>query len=141
MSVRYLLLLFLVISLSVLRSSSQSNTTPLRAGHIHIRVQDVDRTKAFYRDKLGLKMNSERAGEMVQFDGGKLWFGKWRGTGTFTPGPIAIGIEADSVQAAYNMLKQRGVTISNPPTKESFGWSFTFRDPDGYEVEVEGENQ
>ena len=46
---------------------------------------------------------------------------------------------------SYALLRgargQRGVDIPKPPEKESYGWSFRFRDPDGYEIEVEGEGR
>ena len=139
MWVRCLLLASLVIPLSALVSSSQSNPQELLVGHIHIRVKDVERTKAFYRDKLGFKVTSERAGEMVEFENGKLWFGKWQGSGELQTASITIGVEATNVQAAYEMLKQRGVDIPKPPQQQSFGKSFRLHDPDGYEIEVEGE--
>ena len=117
MWVRYLLLASLLIPLSVLVASSQSSTPGLRPGHIHIRVQDVERTKAFYRDKLGLKVTSERAGEVVEFENGKLWFGKWRGQGELQTASITIGVESADVPAAYEMLQKRGVDIPKPPGK------------------------
>ena len=141
MWVRYLLLASLMFPLSVLVASSQSSTKGLRPGHVHIRVKDVERTKVFYRDKLGLKVTSERAGEVVEFEDGKLWFGKWRGTGELQTASITIGVESADVQASYEMLQKRGVNIPKPPERESYGMSFRFRDPDGYEIEVEGEGR
>jgi catechol 2,3-dioxygenase-like lactoylglutathione lyase family enzyme len=109
--------------------------TPLEVRHIHIRVNDVERTKAFYRDKLGFKVTNETP-TVVEFPG--LWFGKWNGQGTLVPQGITIGIVAKSVDAAYQMLKMHGVDIPKPPAEAHGAWAFTFKDPDGYEVEVEG---
>lgn len=119
-------------------SRAQTGSASLKPRHVHIWVQDVDRTKAFYRDKLGLKVTAEREGQNVQFEGGALWFGKWRGSGTLGANAITVGIAAHSVEAAYQMLKQRGVTLPNPPAQVRDEWHFTFQDPDGYEIEVEG---
>jgi catechol 2,3-dioxygenase-like lactoylglutathione lyase family enzyme len=109
---------------------------PLVARHIHIRVMDVEKTKAFYRDKLGLKVTNERPGAVVEFPG--LWFGKWNGTGPIPVGGITIGLAAKSVQATYDMLKKNGVTLPKAPAPARDEFAFTFKDPDGYEIEVEG---
>jgi catechol 2,3-dioxygenase-like lactoylglutathione lyase family enzyme len=111
----------------------------LEVRHVHIRVNDVDRTKAFYRDKLGLKVSNETPGTVVEFEGGKLWFGKWRGAGAMAASPgITIGLHAPSVEAAYQMLKSRGVNLPNPPAPARDEFEFTFKDPDGYEIAIEG---
>lgn len=142
MSWRVLVLLSVSSILLVRPSYSQHGggdpDAPLRTRHIHIRVADVERTKAFYRDKLGLKVTNERPGEMVEFDGGALWFGKWRGSGPIPTGGITIGLGAKSVEATYNMLKQKGVNIPNPPAAARDEYHFTLKDPDGYEIEIEG---
>ena len=51
---------------------------------------DVEKTKAFYRDKLGLKVTNERPGAVVEFPG--LWFGKWAGKSAIPVGGITIGM-------------------------------------------------
>ncbi len=114
----------------------QMKMVPLEVRHIHIRVNDVERTKAFYRDKLGFKVTNETPGSVVEFPG--LWFGKWAGQGTLVPQGITIGLAVKSADAAYQMLKAHGVNIPKPPAQAHGAWSFTFKDPDGYEVEVEG---
>ncbi|MBI3935231.1 MAG: VOC family protein [Acidobacteria bacterium] len=103
--------------------------------HIHIWVMDIARTKAFYRDKLGFRVTNETP-TVVEFPG--LWFGKWRGQGAIPTGGITIGIAAESVDAMYNELKKRGVDIPKPPAPMRNEFSFMFKDPDGYEIEVEG---
>lgn len=107
--------------------------------HIHLRVADVERTKVFYRDKLGLEVTGERPGEKVEFQGGKLWFGVWRGDGPVPVTPaVVIGLEAQSVTAVYEKLKRLGVNVPKPPEHEDYGWSFRLADPDGYSIEIEG---
>ena len=116
--------------------NARAQGAPLEARHIHIRVMDVEKTKAFYRDKLGLKVTNERAGAVVEFPG--LWFGKWNGKGAIPTGGITIGLAAKSVQATYDMLKKNGVSLPKPPAPARDEFAFTFKDPDGYEIEVEG---
>ena len=112
------------------------SNAPLAARHIHIWVADVARTKAFYSAKLGLKVTNERAGEMVEFPG--LWFGRWKGTGAIPTGGITIGMGAKSVQATSDALKKNGVNLPKPPGEAHGEWAFSFSDPDGYAIEVEG---
>jgi predicted enzyme related to lactoylglutathione lyase len=128
----------LILPGSVLVLNAQTGTGALKPGHVHIWVTDIERTKTFYRDTLGLKMTGEAPGRNIQFEDGKLWFGKFRGTGAPQTNGITIGIAADSVQAAYKTLQQKGIKVGNPPSQGPGGWSFKFTDPDGYEVEVEG---
>ena len=117
------------------QQSAAANALGLEVRHIHIRVMDVQRTKAFYRDKLGFKVTNETP-TVVEFPG--LWFGNWRGQGAIPTGGITIGIATKSVDATYNELKKRGVDIPKPPAPMRDEFSFTFKDPDGYEIEVEG---
>ncbi|HWP85177.1 MAG TPA: VOC family protein [Terriglobia bacterium] len=115
--------------------AAQPNALGMSVRHIHIRVMDVERTKAFYRDKLGFPVTNSTP-TVVEFPG--LWFGKWTGPGAIPTGGITIGIAAKSVEAVYNELKRRGVDLPNPPAPVRGEYSFTFKDPDGYVVEVEG---
>ena len=115
--------------------AAEPNSLGVSVRHIHIRVMDVQRTKAFYRDKLGFTVTNETA-TVVEFPG--LWFGNWRGQGPIPTGGITIGLGAKSVEAYYNELKSRGVDLPNPPAPARDEWAFTFKDPDGYAIEVEG---
>ena len=117
------------------QQGTPGNALNVEVRHIHIRVMDVQRTKAFYRDKLGFAVTNETP-TVVEFPG--LWFGNWRGQGPIPTGGITIGIAAKSVEATYNELKKRGVNLPNPPAPMRDEWAFTFQDPDGYNIEVEG---
>lgn len=132
-----MLALTLMLGAAGVRAQAQAGAAAtLEARHIHIRVMDVEKTKAFYRDKLGLKVTNERGGAVVEFPG--LWFGKWSGTGAIPTGGITIGLAAKSVQATYDMMKKNGVNIPKPPAPARDEWAFSFQDPDGYAIEVEG---
>ncbi|MCH8266748.1 MAG: VOC family protein [Acidobacteria bacterium] len=138
MLVRSLILAGLLIPIFAAVSSAQAGPAQLKVRHIHVWVKDVNSTKAFYRDKLGLTVTSERAGEVVEFEGGSLWFGKARFSGPIQTNGITIGIHADSVAAAYRALQQKGIDIAHPPEQHGERWAIFFEDPDGYKVEVEG---
>jgi catechol 2,3-dioxygenase-like lactoylglutathione lyase family enzyme len=137
MRARFVVLL-LIIALSVVVGAAAQSGPALKVRHVHVWVTDVERTKAFYRDKLGFTVSNERAGESVEFNGGALWFGRFKGTGPLSTNAITIGIGTASVHAAYDALKGKGVTLSETPSEAHGEWHFVFKDPDGYAIEVEG---
>ena len=112
-----------------------ANSLGLEVRHIHIRVMDVERTKAFYRDKLGFPVTNETP-TVVEFPG--LWFGKWTGQGAIPTGGITIGLGTKSVDATYAALKKNGVAVPNPPAPSHGEFSLVLKDPDGYHIEIEG---
>ena len=137
MSLRSLIAALLLIPALTPMMSAQTPTASLKVRHIHIWVKDVKRTKAFYSDKLGFKVSAEKPGENVEFDGG-LWFGKWKESSPLDTSAITIGLGTDSVDAAYQMLKQKKVDLLNAPSEAHGEWHFIVQDPDGYKIEVEG---
>ena len=112
-----------------------ANALGLEVRHIHIRVMDVARTKAFYHDKLGFPVTNETP-TVVEFPG--LWFGKWTGQGAIPTGGITIGLASKSVDATYAALKKAGVDVPKPPEAAHGEFSLMLKDPDGYNIEVEG---
>ncbi len=137
MSLRYLILAAMMIQSVPVLSPAQTDAG-LKVRHIHIWVKDVERTKAFYRDKMGFKISHETPGANVEFNDGTLWFGKFKGSGNPGTDAITIGLGAASVQSAYDALKKNGAPLMNPPSEAHGEWHFTLKDPDGYEIEVEG---
>jgi catechol 2,3-dioxygenase-like lactoylglutathione lyase family enzyme len=137
MALRYLLLSALILTALPAVSPAQTDAG-LKVRHIHIWVKDVERTKVFYRDKMGFKVSHETPGANVEFNDGTLWFGKFKGTGSPSTNAITIGLGTPSVQAAYDALKKNGAPVAEPPSEAHGEWHFTLKDPDGYEIEVEG---
>ncbi len=137
MSLRSFLPAMLIIPALGMVASAQAPAA-LKVRHIHIWVTDVERTKAFYRDKMGFKVSHETPGQNVEFNDGALWFGKFKGAGKPATSAITIGLGTGSVQAAYDALKKNGADIPNPPSEAHGEWHFVLHDPDGYEIEVEG---
>jgi catechol 2,3-dioxygenase-like lactoylglutathione lyase family enzyme len=120
---------------AVAQQGAPANALGLEVRHVHIRVMDVERTKAFYRDKLGFKVTNETP-TVVEFPG--LWFGKWTGQGAIPTGGITIGLATKSVDATYAALKKNGVDLPKAPEPSHGEWSLMLKDPDGYNIEVEG---
>ena len=115
--------------------------------HTRMRVSDMDQTIAFYTDILGLEVLERKTSPR----GSHLAFLRVPNSDelielcSFPPsGPVKV--QEDLVHLAFQVqnlddtiasLKQKGVTITDGPTKTSSGSQFIFIDaPDGYEVEL-----
>ena len=125
---------------------------PERIGHVVIKVRDLEQSKRFYRDVLGLELMGELAQPRIAFlaanrrdhhEIGLLEVGAEAGD----PAPGAVGLvhiafrlksDAELI-AAYHELKERGVrihfTVDHGVTNSVY-----FFDPDGNELEVYADN-
>jgi lactoylglutathione lyase len=109
---------------------------------VTVHVSDQDRALDFYVNKLGLEKRADNA-----FGPGLRWVevappgsrtritlakgfadDAGAGIGTFT----GFVFGTDDVQATYQELSARGVTFTEPPTKQDWGMvQAQFQDPDG----------
>lgn len=115
--------------------------------HTRMRVSDIDRTIAFYRDILGLEIverktsprgshlaflaapNSEELIDLCSFPPS--------GPVTVQEDLVHLAFEVENLDDAIRALNDKGVTITDGPTRTSSGSRFIFIDaPDGYEVEL-----
>ncbi len=119
---------------------------PLGIGHVVLKVRDLDRSLAFYRDLLGLKVSSEMSNVMIfltatgenHHDLALLRVGD----SAPSPVPTAVGLyhvaiqlaDWEAVKAAHALLAERGMlkgTADHGVTK-----SLYTADPDGNEIEL-----
>jgi catechol 2,3-dioxygenase-like lactoylglutathione lyase family enzyme len=104
-----------------------------------IPVQDLDRARRWYAEKLGLEPSEEREGGLLyRFSNGEfaLFTSTGSSTGTFTQ----MGFSVDDIEATVADLKERGVEFEyegitevegNYPSKGGKGeWAVWFRDCD-----------
>ncbi len=120
-------------------------TEPSRLGHVHLKVRDLERAVAFYRDVLGLEV-TERFGSFVFLSLGEAHHDlalqsiggeDSAGTGEQEPGLYHAAWEvddADALRRASERLSERGVDVS--PVDHGISKALYFDDPDGNGVEI-----
>jgi len=110
-----------------------------RINPILLFVRDFERSLRFYKDVLGLKVQSleDVHEEFASFRVGGIVFAIHGGHRRSGRGPVALHFEVADCRTAYRRLRRRGVRFPRPPEKMPWG-SVTalFRDPDGNELEL-----
>jgi catechol 2,3-dioxygenase-like lactoylglutathione lyase family enzyme len=108
---------------------------------IHVAVSDMDKSKAFYTDKLGFNATQDYG------HGGQRWVslvlpggGASINLTTFPenmkPGTMKLYFSTPDVEAAYKKLKAKGVKPTHEISDDSWGRWFSVADPDGDQVIV-----
>ena len=104
-----------------------------------IPAKDLDRARAFYRDKLGLEPVEEREGGL-RYLPGDTEFHVFLSAGEASGTATQLGFEVDDIEAAFAHLKRRGVVFEpdrivdvggNYPSKGSGERGAWFRDSEG----------
>jgi lactoylglutathione lyase len=115
--------------------------------HTRYRVNDLERTVAFYRDVLGLeeikRHKSPRGSELVflRTPGSEelLEITCFPGSGPVLVQPdlTHLAFEVDDLAAFEKHLAKHGLKYSDGPTTSASGTTFAFIDaPEGYEIEL-----
>jgi lactoylglutathione lyase len=109
-----------------------------KLGLVMIVVRDMERSVAFYRDVLGLKLLI-RQDNWSQLDAGNIILGLHPEGEEVQVSPtngMSIGIYVDDMDKAVTEIRRRFGKISIGPRREPFGrWALVF-DPDGYSVQI-----
>ena len=115
--------------------------------HTRYRVNDLEKTVAFYRDVLGLR----EMGRHKSSRGSELVFMKAPESEEQielcsypASGPVHVqadlthlAFEVDDLEAFTRQLEKKGVKLSDGPTKSASGMVLAFVDaPEGYEIEL-----
>lgn len=117
----------------------------MKLGHVHLKVRDLDRALAFYRDLLGLKI-TERLGDAMVF----LTFGdahhdvalQAHGPDSPAPHPRGVGLyhtafevgTEDELRAYAEKLRAAGIPFT--PVDHGISHALYCDDPDGNGVEI-----
>jgi predicted enzyme related to lactoylglutathione lyase len=101
-------------------------------------VKDMDRSVAFYRDVLGLKLLFQTPG-WSSLSAGNVEIGLHSESEHLKVRPTEsaqMGFYVDDIEKALAGLKAQGAHVLMPPRKEDFGTLSVFTDPDGYHIQL-----
>ncbi len=119
----------------------QTDMKLTQIGFIMLGVADLNRSVAFYRDKLGISVKQEIPGfAFLDGSGVTLCLSQplARATGP-AAGATEIVFSVEDVRAAYEALRGRGVQFTQEPRNVSGTmWAANFEDPDGHRLSVFG---
>jgi catechol 2,3-dioxygenase-like lactoylglutathione lyase family enzyme len=95
-------------------------------------VADLQRSRNWYVDKLGFKVEREMKDVVgIKDDTGLIIF-LWQGEDNLAGRKITLTIEVDDVEAKYRELQSSGVDFVSPPKVQFWGYGAEVLDPDGY---------
>ena len=124
-----------------------SSSTPLRASRIILRVTDLQKSIAFYRDQVGLSVQSATP-EFAVLDGGGGITVMLNQVAVAAPSSglaalTEIVFESPDVMAAYTAMKARGIVFRVAPRMVTTDGArdllaSDFRDPDGHVLSITG---
>ncbi|HEY8298262.1 MAG TPA: VOC family protein [Candidatus Baltobacteraceae bacterium] len=100
---------------------------------------NLERSRDFYRDVLGLKIKTDAVPHWVDFelgDGASLGLHAKSELLSVRPGSLQLGFSVDNVDSFVSDCAQLGVPVFQDPYDESFGRVAIVGDPDGYPVQL-----
>ena len=130
-------------------TSSSNDTTPgelIGPSFLALQVRDLEDSRAFYIDKIGLKPLPQNPPGAIVFSTQPVPFAirtpmvDLDATSKLGWG-VSLWIAATDADAVHNNLVQAGVSIVQAPADGPFGRFFAFRDPDGYTITVHTQRQ
>jgi catechol 2,3-dioxygenase-like lactoylglutathione lyase family enzyme len=101
--------------------------------------KDIERSRNFYRDVLGLRVGTEAIPHWVDFDlgdGAKLGLYAASGYMMVRPGSLELAFHVPNVDVFIAEARMSGASILQEPFDDRFLRVAVIADPDGYAVRV-----
>lgn len=97
-------------------------------------VQNLERTRRFYADALGIELAQQEGYLLGALPGGtELVFFEGEAVRGTSP-QIVFGLDEGGIDTAAEALVARGVQLLTPVSEAPGGWSVEFKDPDGHPI-------
>jgi predicted enzyme related to lactoylglutathione lyase len=134
-----------------MKQSVRVNRSAERLVTVVLRVSDLDRSVALYRDGFGIEFHladhegddewtSGRHAATTWSEGAFLHFALYQSRdGTTTTG-AQIAFRVDDLDAAHRRAVRGGAEVVHEPRPQPWGRSARYRDPDGNVVELTARN-
>lgn len=100
---------------------------------------DLDRSRDFYRNIMGLKMTSDRSPHWVEFElAPGVTFGLHPRSELLAvrPGSLQLGFSVENVDTFVADCAALNVPVLQYPYDEAFGRVAMIADPDGYPIQI-----
>jgi methylmalonyl-CoA/ethylmalonyl-CoA epimerase len=117
-------------------ATTVSTSTPTALGQVALTVADVERSAAFYRDKVGLRYLFAGGPTLAFLDLGGVRLMLSAPEGELAPGGgTVLYLKVDDIDAAFGAMKARGVAFVDEPhliarMPDHDLWMTFFHDPD-----------
>jgi lactoylglutathione lyase len=128
------------------------DTSAFTLAHAMLRVADLDRSIAFYTEKLGMRVLERREHKKNQFSQAYLGYAQgfagmtielvqnWQQEGDYVPGDAFghIAIRVNNIVRLCDRLAAEGVPMPRPPRGQRHGENIVafIADPDGFRIEL-----
>ena len=96
-------------------------------------VADLERTRLFYRDALGLTLEQQEGFLLCKLAGSELVFFEGEPKPGTSP-QIVFGLELGGIDTLAERLVKQGVQVLTPVSEAPGGWSLEFADPDDHKL-------
>src|SRR5690242_10691915 len=103
-----------------------------KVSHMAIPVSDLNKSRDWYVNKLGFKLEREREQAVGIKDESGLTIFLLQSTAALAGEKIMLTIQVDNVETRYQELVSLGVKFVSPPKRQYWGYGAEVLDPDGY---------
>lgn len=117
---------------------------PLKLGHVHLKVRDLERSIKFYQDLLGLKITEKLGNFVFMTDGAPHNSLAMQAIGPQapTPGEHSVGLyraayEVESEEQCHEAWNRAEALVPNVVAVDhGISWALYLDDPDGNGIEI-----
>ncbi|HVH15229.1 MAG TPA: VOC family protein [Candidatus Angelobacter sp.] len=118
-------------------TTKETRKPALRVSHIWLYVKNIQRSIQFYRDTLDLKVvEAFPDGALLNAGGILIGIHREEADRKSQPGGTSIILHTQSIEKSFKMLRKRGIGSLKKIESEPYGRIATFKDPDGYLLEL-----
>ena len=101
--------------------------------NVHIYVRDMDRSRRFYRDLLGIPLDGDPHWQEADFGGVRFALHETPEGIEPAAGTVKLNFRVADADAAAELLRRSGVEVEEQ-MREEYGVSYRVLDPDGYRI-------
>ena len=104
---------------------------------VYLYVRDMERSRAFYRDLLGIPLEGDEHWAEATFPGGTRFalHATHEGVGELSSGTVKISLAVDDADDAAALLRDHGIEV-HEAMHDEWGTAVDVIDPDGYRISL-----